>query len=248
VNEARVAREYDRWLSGGSLSGLLYAALASLPGTILVNTPAFKLHQELQLRPGQRLLDVGCGRGALLQTLAARVPFAKPPAGVDISRAMLRFGAEDLSRSPYDIALLRASGTALPFADNSFDVVTCGHVVKHLDDGALLALLREMHRVMTPGAIALVWEFAPTAARRLNALNRAVLTPGVGYHELRDYASLSALCLHAGFEWAGNARLRPFLFPPIPRVSLLLGKAPPGWINDAASFEDEIARARGGFS
>jgi len=40
VREARVARDYDRWLTGGSLSGLLYGALSSLPGTVLVNTPA----------------------------------------------------------------------------------------------------------------------------------------------------------------------------------------------------------------
>jgi ubiquinone/menaquinone biosynthesis C-methylase UbiE len=245
VSEARVARDYDRWLTGGSLSGLVYGAISSLPGTVLVNTPAFKLHEELQIRPTQRVLDVGCGRGALLQTLAARVPFTRPPVGVDISAAMLRFGAEDLSRSPHDIALLRASGTALPLSDGVFDVVICGHLVKHLTDDALLALLREIHRVLTPGGIALLWEFAPTRSRRLNALNRAVLTPGVGAYELRDYATLNAYALEAGFEWVGNARLRPFLFPPIPRVSLLLGKAPPGWINDAESFEDELARARG---
>ena len=244
MNESRVARDYDRWLTGGSLSGLLYGAISSLPGTVLVNTPAFRLHTELQLRPDQRVLDIGCGRGSLLQTLCARVAFQKPPVGIDLSRAMLRLGAEDSQRSPHDIALLRASGTSLPFADGVFDLVTCGHVVKHLDDDALLTLLTEIRRVLTPGGIALVWEFAPTTSQRLNALNRAVLTPGVGAFELRDYATLSAFALQAGYEWVGNARLRPFLFPPIPRVSLLLGKAPPGWIDGAESFEDELARAK----
>lgn len=243
MSEARVARDYDRWLTGGSLSGLLYGAIASLPGTVLVNTPAFRLHTELQIRPDQRVLDVGCGRGSMLQTLSSRVPFSKTPVGVDVSRAMLRLGAEDAKRSPHDISLMRASGTALPFADGSFDVVICGHVVKHLEDDALLAMLREMRRVLTPGGIALVWEFAPTTSQRLNAFNRAVLTPGVQAFKLRDYATLSAYALEAGYEWVGNARLRPFLFPPIPRVSLLLGKAPPGWINEGESFEDELARA-----
>ena len=243
MSEAKVARDYDRWLTGGSLSGLLYGTLSSLPGTVLVNTPAFRLHTELQIRPDQRVLDVGCGRGALLQTLAARVPFTKTPVGVDTSRTMLRLGAEDARRSPHDIALVRASGTALPLADDAFDVVLCGHVVKHLEDDALLELLREIRRVLTPGGIALLWEFAPTTSQRLNAFNRAVLTPGVGDCNLRDYATLSAFALEAGYEWVGNARLRPFLFPPIPRVSLLLGKAPPGWINEGESFEDELARA-----
>ena len=44
--------------------------MSSLPGTVLINTPAFRLHTELQIKPDQRLLDVGCGRGSLLQTLA----------------------------------------------------------------------------------------------------------------------------------------------------------------------------------
>jgi SAM-dependent methyltransferase len=244
VSEARVAREYDRWLTGASLSGLLYGAMSSLPGTVLVNTPAFRLHTELQLRPEQRVLDIGCGRGSLLQTLAARVPFVKPPVGIDVSRAMLRLGVEDAQGSPHEIALLRASGMSLPLADGTFDLVTCGHVVKHFEDDALLTLLREIRRVLTPGGIALLWEFAPTTSERLNALNRAVLTPGVGFHELRDYATLSAFALEAGYEWVGNAHLRPFLFPPIPRVSLLLAKAPPGWIDGAESFEDELARAK----
>jgi SAM-dependent methyltransferase len=243
VSEARVARDYDGWLTGGSISGRLFGAISSLPGTVLVNTPAFRLHTELQIRPDQRVLDVGCGRGSLLQTLSARVPFTKTPVGIDVSRAMLRLGVEDAQRAPHDVALLRASGTALPFADEAFDVVICGHVVKHLQHDALLTMLGEIRRVLTPGGMALLWEFAPTTSQRLNALNRAVLTPGVGAFELRDYATLSAFALEAGYEWVGNARLRPFLFPPIPRVSLLLGKAPPGWINEGESFEDEVARA-----
>jgi SAM-dependent methyltransferase len=243
VSEARIAREYDRWLAGGSLSGLVYGALSSLPGTVLVNTPAFRLHSELQLRPEQRVLDIGCGRGALLQTLAARVHFKMPPVGIDLSRAMLRLGTDDARRAPHNVSLLWASGTGLPFGEERFDVALCGHVVKHLDDASLLALLREVRRVLTPGGIALLWEFAPTTSKRLNALNRAVLTPGIAECELRDYATLSAFALEAGYEWVGNARLRPFLFPPIPRVSLLLGKAPAGSINDAESFGDELARA-----
>jgi SAM-dependent methyltransferase len=244
VSQASVAREYDHWLTGGSLTGLLYGLASSLPGTVLINTPAFRLHTELQLRPEQRVLDIGCGRGAVLQTLASRVSFRRPPVGVDVSRAMLRLGADDLARSPHDVALLQASGTALPFAGDTFDVVICGHVLKHLEDADLLSLLREVRRVLMPGGIALFWEFAPTTSARLNALNHAVLTPGVAGCELRDYATLSAFALEAGYEWVGNARLRPFLFPPIPRVSLLAGKAPPGWLNEGESFEDELARAR----
>jgi len=229
VSEATVAREYDRWLSGSSITGRLYGLLAGLPGTILVNTPAFRMHTELQLKPEHRILDVGCGTGALLQTLAARVAFNTPPVGVDMSRTLLKKGLHSFAAHPGHPELIRASGSSLPFADDSFDVVTCAHMVKHLDDDALLAFLREIRRVIQLGGIALLWEFAPTNSPRLNAWNKFVLSPGVHECNLRDYTTLSAYALEAGFEWVGNARLRPFLYPPIPRVSLLLGKAPAGW-------------------
>src|SRR6185503_16479159 len=106
MSEATVARDYDRWLTGGSLSGLIYGTLSSLPGTVLVNTPAFRLHTELQIRRDQRVLDIGCGRGSLLQTLSARVAFSRLPVGIDVSRAMLPLGVDDLTIAPHDVALL----------------------------------------------------------------------------------------------------------------------------------------------
>jgi ubiquinone/menaquinone biosynthesis C-methylase UbiE len=223
LTSARVGRTYDRWLKK-SVSGRLYGLLASPPGLMLVNTPAFKLHEELHLQPENRLLDVGCGSGALLQLLASKVAFRRPPVGLDLSASML-----DLAQERRTIQLLRGAGTQLPFAGDSFDVVLCSHVVKHLDDASLLHLLGEIRRVLSHGGIALVWEFAPTRSRLLNAWNERVVTFGVRDCTFRDYASLSAFALEAGFEWISNAHLRPFIYPPIPRVSLIMGKAPIGW-------------------
>jgi ubiquinone/menaquinone biosynthesis C-methylase UbiE len=190
---------------------------------MLYNTPAFKLHEELQLHADNRVLDIGSGRGALLQLLASRVRFERPPVGVDVSRAML-----DLAE-PGSTQRLQASGTSLPLADESFDVVTCGYVTQHLDDDGLLALLREVRRVLTPGGIALVWDFAPTRSLALNNFHARVLALGADEATTRNYTTLSAYALEAGFEWVSNAHLRPFLFPPIPRVSIIVGKAPIGW-------------------
>jgi SAM-dependent methyltransferase len=229
MSEARVARDYDRWLGGPSISGRIYSLLASLPGTIFVNTPAFKLHTDLQLRPEHRLLDIGCGRGALLQLLSTRVRFRTPPVGVDISRVMLKQGKRDQANA----ALCQAAATTLPFADNSYDVVICAHAVKHLDDNDLLALLGEIRRVLVPGGIALLWELAPTSSNLLNSWNKRVVSFGVAECNLRNYSKLNSYALYAGFDWVSNARLRPFLFPPIPRVSLLLSKAPEGWTPQA---------------
>jgi SAM-dependent methyltransferase len=225
VTAARVGRTYNRWLRK-SVSGKLYGLLAGPPGLILVNTPAFDLHTELQLRPDTRLLDVGCGSGALIELLASRVAFDRPPVGIDLSSSMLSLGHSKR------VSLVEGSGAQLPFADASFDVVTCAHVIKHLDDATLLLLLAEIRRVLTFGGIAVLWEFAPTRSRRLNAWNEYVLTLGVRDCNLRGYTTLSAYALEAGFEWVSNAHLRPFIYPPIPRVSVILGKAPVGWTDD----------------
>ncbi len=224
MTEANVGRDYNRWLRD-SLSGRFFGLLSGMPGLMLINTPAFNLHEELQLKPEHRLLDIGCGSGALLQLMASKVQFMHRPVGIDLSRAMLDLDKRDKSREE----LLLASGLALPFPDESIDVITCGHLVKHLDDNGLLQIMREMQRVLVFGGIALLWELSPTNSKRLNAWNRRVVTLGVRECNLRNYTTLSAYALEAGFDFAGNAHMRPFLFPPIPRVSLLLGKAPKDW-------------------
>ena len=219
---ARSLKRYERWLTRAPL-GRLQAWLESVPGAMLYNTPAFKLHEELQLHPENRVLDIGCGRGALLQVLASRVAFQKAPVGIEASRAMLAMGERNGTEA------LQASPLSLPFGEGSFEVVTCGYVTQGLTENEMLALFREVRRVLSPGGIALVWDFAPTRSGTLNAFHDRVLAIGRGEVTTRNYTTLSAYALEAEFEWVSNAHLRPFLFPPIPRVSIIVGKAPIGW-------------------
>src|SRR3989442_15543907 len=92
-SEARVGRQYDRWLRSGSLSSQGYAFLASVPGMLLINTPAYRFEKLLNIKAEHRVLDVGCGQGSVLQVLAARVPFLNPPVGIDLSQEMIRRAA-----------------------------------------------------------------------------------------------------------------------------------------------------------
>jgi ubiquinone/menaquinone biosynthesis C-methylase UbiE len=213
---------FDRWLTAAPM-GRLYTWLHSLPGTMLYNTPAFKLHEELQINPDNRVLDIGSGRGSLLQLLTSRVALRKPPVGIDTSSAMLALAQHGQAQ------YAQASPTSLPFADDSFDLVTCSYVTNRLDDTELLTFFCEIRRVLHPGGIALVWDFSPTRSQALNAFHDRVLKAARAGTELRSYAALGAYAFEAGFEWVSNAHLRPFLFPPIPRVSIVLGKAPIGW-------------------
>jgi SAM-dependent methyltransferase len=92
------------------------------------------------------ILDVGCGTGANLEMLA-RFGDAE---GVDVSAEALTFCRE---RGLNNVR--QGEAEQLPFADDSFDLVTALDVVEHLDDDA--AGLREMRRVLRPGGRALLF-------------------------------------------------------------------------------------------
>jgi len=129
------AEAYDGFM--GRYSRLLSAQLADLAS----------------VRAGQRVLDVGCGTGALTGELVARLgPDAV--AAVDPSRSFVEATAE---RYP-GVDVREASATALPFADDAFDAVLAQLVVHFMADP--VAEIGEMRRVARPGGVvaACVWD------------------------------------------------------------------------------------------
>ena len=95
--------------------------------------------------PGLRVLDVGCGLGALAAAAAAR---GARVTGVDLAEGML---AEARRRHP-EIEFVRADAEALPFADAAFDVALGAFLVNHLPDAE--TAVAEMSRVAGRVALA----------------------------------------------------------------------------------------------
>jgi SAM-dependent methyltransferase len=94
-----------------------------------------------------RVLDAGCGTGALLDRLEERV--GTEVYGLDFSGQALAYTRQRGHRH-----LVQADLTRLPFPDGTFDVITALDVVEHIreDEGAL----REVNRVLRPGGVLLV--------------------------------------------------------------------------------------------
>lgn len=196
------------------------------PGQWLANTPVARLRANLKLDETARVLDLGAGRGTVMRLLDDQLRADVPPVGLDVSRAALRLAREDESNPMRGAGLVQGTATALPFRDGAFNLVLCGHLVKHLDDTDVLGLMLEIRRVLEPGGLALLWEFGPTGNPRLDAWNARVLSVGSRPPRLRSMATLARLAQDAGFPFVRSADLRPFLLPPIPRASILFGLPP----------------------
>jgi SAM-dependent methyltransferase len=107
-----------------------------------------------ELRPGMRLLDVGCGPGSITRGLAARLP-AGEVVGLDFSRETLTEARRDAEvRGLANLRYEEGSVYALPFPDASFDVAYAHQVLQHLRERG--AALGEMLRVVRPGGLVAV--------------------------------------------------------------------------------------------
>ena len=222
------AAEYERWLRGSSASAFGFRWLMG-PAQWAVNLPLYRLPKNLMLDSSTRLLDIGVGRGNVLRTLDDQLGCDVPPVGLDVSRAMLEHAVHDESNPMRHAGWVQGSATALPFRDGAFNLVLCGHLVKHFDDIDTLGLMAEIRRVLEPGGLGVIWEFGPTGNRRLDAWNARVVSTGVKQPRLRSQRTLKRLASEAGFEFVRDADLRPFLLPPIPRSSILVGRPPEGF-------------------
>jgi SAM-dependent methyltransferase len=116
---------------------------------------AVKFAELAGVRAGQRVLDVGCGPGALTAQLVQRLGGGTVSA-IDPSAP---FVAAVSARFP-DVAVQRGVAERLPFADGTFDVALAQLVVHFMTDP--VAGLAEMARVTRPGGViaACVWDHA----------------------------------------------------------------------------------------
>ncbi len=172
---------------------------------LLAGLPARPELLRQAVRSGERVLDVGCLGGALLEPAARRCTVV----GLDVIPQALRQARE---RGLHPV--LADASTGLPFRAQAFDLVHAGEVLEHVFDP--LALLRELHRVTHLGGrlIGTVPNVANLGDRLRVLVGRApaVLGPHpdapAGDH-IRAFTArrLRAMLVEAGF--CAQAELRP---------------------------------------
>jgi ubiquinone/menaquinone biosynthesis C-methylase UbiE len=151
----------------------------------------------VSLAPPNRILDVGCGTGGML-TLLRKYGLA---IGLDISDFGLHLAAR---RGPDP--LLQGSALTLPFADDSFDLVTGFDVLYHEQVDDDLVALREFHRVCRPGGSLILTD---------SALNILRGQHDQAYHAMRRYtvSEIRSKVTEAGFRPLKVSYANTFLFP-----------------------------------
>ncbi|MEE2002200.1 bifunctional demethylmenaquinone methyltransferase/2-methoxy-6-polyprenyl-1,4-benzoquinol methylase UbiE [Alkalimonas sp. MEB108] len=112
------------------------------------------------VRPGQKVLDLAGGTGDLTALFSKRVGPSGKVVLADINASMLAVGRDKLRDQGLvdNIEYVQANAEALPFADNSFDIITIAFGLRNVTNKD--AALASMFRVLKPGGRLLVLEFS----------------------------------------------------------------------------------------
>jgi ubiquinone/menaquinone biosynthesis C-methylase UbiE len=214
-------------------------------------TPWAKLLlDEVELAPGEAVLDVACGPGSVSLLAAARVGASGRVTAIDLSPAMLEIArAKPAPAGAAATEYHEAPADRLPVADGAYDVAVCQQGLQFFPDRP--AALAEIHRALRPGGrvgIA-VWSEID-GCPPMNAIRKAIAE--VAGAEVGDrYRSgpwgfpsgeeLGAIIEGAGFEEVRVLeRLLPITFEGGPgQVASAIGASPLGAEINALSAEDK---------
>ena len=181
-----------------------------------LSPPDWELRREFirdQLRPGDRVLDLGCGDGAFTAVVAEA---GGQVIGADVAQAAIDRAA---AHHPGLDFRLVAIDEPLPFEDCQFDLVWASEVIEHIADTA--QWLSEVRRVLAPGGRLLLTTPSHGRARMaLGGIERFSEPLGDHLH-LYSRRSLESLLDEFGFQDVG---VRAVAGPPLLR-RLLLARA-----------------------
>jgi len=152
-----------------------------------------------RLRPGEAVLDVGCGTGTLAIAAKRHVGPTGTVHGIDASPEMIARAEKKARKADVEVVLRNAMAQALPFPDAQFDVVLTTVMLHHLPRTARAQCAAEMRRVLKPGGRVLAVEFGLAAREQKGFLAHFHRHGHVKLSDIIDLLSEAGLnCVESG--------------------------------------------------
>ena len=162
---------------------------------------------ERYLRPGEPVLDLGCGTGMFASSIQEK---GFDAIGADLSEAALAIAQE---RAPRCTFVAIGPDGSIPLPENHFAAVWCSEVIEHVLD--VVGFLREAHRVLREDGLLILTTphhgLVKNAALAVLAFDRH-FDPLGAHVRFFSKASLTRCLAKAGFEslrWTGIGRIPP---------------------------------------
>lgn len=196
------AAGHDRWLS-------LYDPLTRLLGAQAVLR---ELLARAELRPGMRILDIGCGTG----TLAVMAKLQQPQVaviGLDPDPKALERAKHKAEHANAAVEFVVGFADSIPFPEGSFDRVLSSFMLHHLTPDGKSAALADAARVLKRGGVLHVVDFVSTGHRPRGLIARMLHADD----HLTDSGERRTVALleRAGFAAAAEVGARRTLFGPV---------------------------------
>ena len=150
----------DKGYKGMGMEGRIAAWYARNTVRDMPDFVALAQRVTAELPAGSRILEVAPGPGYLAIEIARRGAYQVT--GLDISLTFVEIATRNAREAHVDIDFRQGNASAMPFPENSFDLILCRAAFKNFTQP--VAAMNEMHRVLTPGGRALIVDLRKDAS------------------------------------------------------------------------------------